>query len=115
MMEFVPTFSAFTLFASGLVGMIIPTRVAHSMEMALPTPRATAEFRIAVGGAFVLVGLWAVLVHEPVAYQAVGLVWLGAGLARMVTLMTDRYKPNPSYWGFLLLEILMGALAWVAQ
>lgn len=99
------------MLASGLAGVVMPTRVAEALDLPARTPRAVAEARAGLGGTYAALGGWALLSRDPTAQAAVGVVWLGAAAARLASLVIDRPKTDAAFWGYLGVELGLGAAA----
>jgi hypothetical protein len=107
--------SSLALAASGLAGVLIPDRVAESMDLGGGNGRARAEVRAGLGATYVALGLWALADGSPTAHRAVGAAWLGAGFSRLSSLAVDRPRTDPTYWGSLALELGAGLGAVLAS
>ena len=99
---------------SGLAGVVMPKRVASTLELSSVTPRGVAETRAGLGGTYAALGAWALVSNEPSAQRAVGVTWLGAAGARLAALRVDRPRPDWTFWAFLAAEVGLGAAALVA-
>lgn len=99
--------------ASGLAGVVMPGRVATTLELPAGTKRGIAETRAGLGGTYAGLGGWALVSRDPTAQAAVGVTWLGAAAARMGSLVVDRPRTDVAYWAYLGVEIGLGAAALV--
>jgi hypothetical protein len=102
------------LAASGLAGLAMPGRVGLALQTDLATPRARAEYRV-VYGCFAGVGLFALAAGDPVVFKAVGALWLGGGVVRLLALALDRPTADWTWWAFLALELTLGSLGILAS
>jgi hypothetical protein len=100
--------------ASGLAGVVMPGRVAATLELPVGTKRGIAETRAGLGGTYAALGAWALVSRDPTAQAAVGVTWLGAAAARMGSLVVDRPRTDGAYWAYLVAEIGLGTVALVA-
>jgi hypothetical protein len=105
--------SSAALMASGLAGVVMPSRVASALELPAVTARGIAETRAGLGGTYAALGGWALVSRDPTAQAAVGIVWLGAAGARMGSLVLDRPRTDGAFWAYLTAEISFGAAALV--
>ncbi len=91
--------------------MIIPGDVGAALELPPGSGRARAEVRAGLGGTYAALGGWALADRSPQASAAVGFTWLGAGAARIGSLVVDRPRTNAAFWLYLLAELGLGAAA----
>jgi len=105
--------SSAALMASGLAGVVMPGRVAATLELPAGSKRAIAETRAGLGGTYAALGGWALVSRDPTAQAAVGVTWLGAAAARLGSLVLDRPRTDGAYWAYLAVEIGLGAVALV--
>ena len=103
--------SSAALLASGVAGILIPQKVAASLELAPLTARGTAETRAGLGGTYAALGLWSLLSRSPIAHRAVGVTWLGAAAVRLASLRLDEPQTDWTYWAYLATELGLGSSA----
>jgi hypothetical protein len=101
--------SSMALMLSGLAGVVMPERVSAALELIPSSARGVAETRAGLGGTYAALGAWAFCSQEPAADVAVGVTWLGAGGARLASLLADRPRTNAAFWSYLGLELGLGA------
>lgn len=92
----------------GLFGFLAPRYTASALDLS-PT-RSTmglSEMRASVGGLFVILGLAAIWLSEPMAYAMIGFAFVGAALGRALSLALD----NPPRAKTLLFGGIEAALA----
>ena len=77
--------------AFGLFGFLAPRYTAGALDLA-PTASTMglSEMRASVGGVFVISGLAAVWLDDPVAYVMIGFAFVGAALGRVLSLIFDK-------------------------
>ena len=77
--------------AFGLFGFLAPRYTASALDLK-PTQSTMglSEMRASVGGLFVVAGLAALWLDEPLAYVMIGFAFLGAALGRVLSLILDR-------------------------
>jgi hypothetical protein len=105
--------SSAILAASGLAGVIIPARIGAALQTDLSPPRAKAEFRVAYG-TFVGLGIFALVAGDPTVFRAIGALWLGAAIVRLIAMAWDRPKTDWTFWAYLALEVGLGAAGLLA-
>ena len=103
--------SSAALLLSGLAGIVAPQRVARALELAVDSPRGSAEVRAGLGGTYAALGGWALASSGPGAEAAVGAVWLGAAGVRLASLAADRPRAPWPFWAYLGVEVVLGAAA----
>ncbi len=97
--------------ALGLLGLLAPLRAARMVGLKPEGPRGMSELRATYGGLFTGLGLACLVLQAPAAYAVAACGWLGAALARLVSMAVDR---NPSWLNAAgaALELLIGLLLW---
>jgi hypothetical protein len=75
----------------GLFGFLAPRYTASALDLA-PTQSTMglSEMRASVGGLFVVAGLAAIWLNEPLAYAMIGFAFVGAALGRVISLLFDK-------------------------
>jgi hypothetical protein len=74
----------------GLFGFIAPRYTASVLDLApTDTTMGLSEMRASVGGLFVVAGIAALWLAEPLAYAMLGFAYLGAALGRGLSLIFD--------------------------
>jgi hypothetical protein len=99
---------AFSLLIYAIASAVRPQFVASWLENGLNTGRGISEFRVAHGGFFGGLALFALYSNHPIAYQALGWGWLGAALIRLLAYLPDRPQINAAYVAFFVLEVVLG-------
>jgi hypothetical protein len=103
--------SCVALMISGVAGVVIPERVGAALDLPATSSRGVAETRAALGGTYAALGGWALLSRAPAARVAVGVTWLGAGVARLGSLVLDHPETDWTFWAYLAAEIGLGVVA----
>lgn len=77
--------------AFGLFGFVAPRYTASALDLE-PTnsTMGLSEMRASVGGLFVVAGLAAIWIDEPLAYAMIGFAFVGAALGRCLSLLFDK-------------------------
>lgn len=73
-------------------------------------PAAIAEGRGRMAGFYLGLGLCCLLLSQPLLYMALGFSWLFTAFGRILSMMSDGAN-TPYNWVFLVLELLLAALA----
>ncbi len=77
--------------AFGLFGFLAPRYTASALDLAPTTSTmGLSEMRASVGGLFVVAGIAAVWLNEPLGYAMIGFAFVGAALGRIVSLVFDK-------------------------
>lgn len=94
--------------AFGLFGFLAPRYTASALDLK-PTnsTMGLSEMRASVGGLFVVAGLAAIWLAEPLAYAMIGFAFTGAALGRVVSMVFD----NPPRGKVLVFGGIEAALA----
>jgi hypothetical protein len=95
------------MLGAGLFSLLAPRTGARLMSIEVPTGRAVTELRVLGGGFFVGIGVWALLANTVVAYQLLGVGWLGGAISRLVGLIADKPKIDRTFVVYWVLEISM--------
>jgi hypothetical protein len=106
--------SSAALLLSGVAGLVMPERVGAALELIPSSARGVTETRAGLGGTYAALGAWALVSQEPAADVAVGVTWLGAGGARLASLLADRPRTNAAFWTYLALEMGLGTTSLVS-
>jgi hypothetical protein len=89
------------LLVYAIVSIVRPKFVAQTLEHVLVSGRGISEFRIAHGGFFLGLSIFALYANNPLVYQALGWAWIGAALIRLFAYLPDRPTRNISLVSFL--------------
>ncbi|GGX45765.1 hypothetical protein GCM10007385_11570 [Tateyamaria omphalii] len=91
MIDFLNIVAAVLTIAFGLFGFVAPRYTASALDLA-PThsTMGLSEMRASVGGLFVVAGLAAIWIDEPLAYAMIGFAFVGAALGRCLSLLFDK-------------------------
>lgn len=109
-MEILKLIGAILTLIYGIVATVRPEAVANASSMKLEGKRGRAEMRIAQGGFFTGMGLWALLLQEPEAYAVLGAAWLGGGIVRVLSYFLDQPKLDNVFIGLGILELAVGLI-----
>lgn len=104
---------ALATIAFGAAGWLAPDWTMKAVSLAdTGTTMGKSEVRAASGALFVVAGLGAILLANPVSYVMLGCVWLGGALGRATSLLLDGTTTRK--WGFFATEIVFGIiLVWM--
>ena len=90
MIDVINIFAAVLTIGFGLFGFVAPRYTAAALDLAPTTSTmGLSEMRASVGGLFVVAGLAAIWLSEPVAYAMIGFAFVGAAMGRLVSLVLD--------------------------
>jgi uncharacterized membrane protein HdeD (DUF308 family) len=102
--------AALALILFGVYAIVQPGRSAALAHLTPDDANGRAEIRIAFGALSVGMGLAPLVINQPAAYQALGLVWLVVGAARILAALVDRPKLDRMYIVSGLFEWLVGLI-----
>jgi hypothetical protein len=95
----------------GCLGLFAPHAASCFTGLNASNKTAFAEFRATFGGMFVVMGLIPLLTNdEPLAYFMAGLVWLGAAVGRVVSIILDKGFSEPKNVAGVAFEAAFGLL-----
>ncbi|MFM7322463.1 MAG: DUF4345 family protein [Armatimonadota bacterium] len=93
----------------GVLGLVAP-RVAGRLVGLAPTgPRGLSELRATYGGLFLAMGTACLVLRHPAAFAVAAAAWIGAALARCISLVIDRDRSRENLGGVC----LEGAMGWL--
>jgi hypothetical protein len=94
---------------TGLVSLARPLSVQGFTGLEAPGPRGITEIRSILGGFFVALGVAPLVFNEPVAYQMLGVAYLGVGLVRLVSMFVDHSVERSNIIS-LVVEVVFGVI-----
>ena len=94
---------------TGLVSLIRPLSVRGFTGLEAPGPRGVTEIRAILGGFFVALGVAPLAFNEPVAYQMLGVAYLGVALVRLVSMFVDGSVERSNIIS-LIVEVVFGVI-----
>ena len=91
MTDLLNTLSCLLTISFGLFGFLAPRYTASALDLA-PTKSTMglSEMRASVGGLFVVAGMAALWINEPIAYAMLGFAFAGAAAGRVLSLIFDK-------------------------
>lgn len=91
MIEFLNIVAALLTIAFGLFGFLAPRYTAAALDLE-PTnsTMGLSEMRASVGGLFVVAGMAAIWLGQPLGYAMIGFAFVGAALGRALSLVLDK-------------------------
>ncbi|MBA3870091.1 MAG: DUF4345 family protein [Anaerolineae bacterium] len=92
----------------GIYALLRPYEVAAMAHLKADDSNGTAEVRISFGGLFVMMGIAPLVLNDPVAYQVVGLAFIGAFVTRLITLVVDHPQTDRLFVISGLFEVVVG-------
>lgn len=91
MVDILNIFSALLTIIFGLFGFLAPRYTASALDLEPTTSTmGLSEMRASVGGLFVVAGLGAIWLGEPLAYAMIGFAFAGAALGRVLSVIFDK-------------------------
>lgn len=93
----------------GLMGLVKPSAASAFTSTSPVGKIGVSEIRATYGGFFLFMGVFALIVREPLAYQVLGWAWIGAAFGRAVSVIVDASR-EPKNFGGILFEGVIGAL-----
>jgi hypothetical protein len=94
----------------GVACALFPKRMAAGVFFSLKGSRGVAEFRVGFGGMVIGLAGYVLWKWQPVGFGALGALWLGAAVSRVLTFFKDRPEPAAKYWGILGFELAMAGM-----
>lgn len=111
MIDILNIIAALLTIALGAFGMLAPRYTAGVLDLRTgDSTMGLSELRASAGGMFVVVGATCLLVSEPWAYAMMGIVYLGAGAGRALSLVLDKPPFPKAHLYFLFEAVLAGWL-----
>lgn len=91
MIDLLNIVAALLTVAFGLFGFLAPRYTAAALDLE-PTnsTMGLSEMRASVGGLFVVAGIAAIWLGQPLGYAMIGFAFVGAALGRALSLMLDK-------------------------
>ncbi len=91
MIDIVNIIAALLTIGFGLFGFLAPRYTAGALDLEpTSTTMGLSEMRASVGGLFVVAGLAALWLGEPLGYAMIGFAFAGAALGRVLSLVFDK-------------------------
>ena len=110
-MTWLAPLGAWATVALGLFGLLAPLQAANLVGL---TPRdrlGLSELRATYGGLFIGLGLACLIWPSAIAYAVGAMAWLGAALARLLSMAVDR-NPSRMNAAGVVVESLISGLLW---
>lgn len=103
-------FAAVTSLLFGLLALARPRRIANAVSFELRGARGRAELRIGFGGFMIGLAGFVLWSQHPFAFMALGFLWLGGAVARVLVWLIDQPPLDRSYLLIFLFESIHAAL-----
>jgi hypothetical protein len=94
----------------GLLALWRPRRIANTVSFELRGARGRAELRIGFGGFMIGIAAFVLWAQHPVAFAALGFLWLGGAASRILVWLIDQPVLDRSYALIFLFELGQAAL-----
>lgn len=102
--------AAVTSLLFGLLALLRPRRIANAVSFELRGARGRAEMRIGFGGFMIGLSAFVLWSQQPMSFAALGFLWLGGALARILVWLVDQPLLDRSYLLIFLFELGHAAL-----
>jgi len=99
----------------GIFGLVAPLHAAKWVGLSPMGTRGIAEIRATYGGLFVAIGLVCLVLRQPPAFAVASAAWLGAALARAISMVLTRDFSRANAGGVVLEAGIGGLLAFGAE
>ena len=96
--------------ALGLMGLVRPSAAAAFTSMSPVGKIGVSEIRATYGGFFLFLGVFALIVREPLAFQVLGWAWVGPAAGRAVSVVVDASREAKNFGGIVFEGIIGGLL-----
>jgi hypothetical protein len=93
----------------GLLGLFRPRMAARLISIVPEGKLGLSEVRATYGGLFTALAVVCLMAQRPTVFLSAAAAWLGAGCARIFSLMVDQ-SYSPKNLGGILLELIIGGL-----
>jgi hypothetical protein len=93
----------------GLYSVVAPGAIKGFTGLDANNPRGVTEVRAVMGGTFVGLGLAALLLAPPVAYQALGIAYFAIAAVRAVSMLLDKSVMSSNLIS-LVSEVILGII-----
>lgn len=103
-------FAAVTSLLFGLLALLRPRRIANAVFFELRGARGRAELRIGFGGFMIGLAGFVLWSQHPMAFAALGFLWLGGAIARILVWFIDQPLLDRSYLLIFFFELAHAAL-----
>jgi hypothetical protein len=94
---------------TGLYSLIKPAAITGFTGLSPLGGRGITEIRSILGGLFIALGAFPLIVNSPVAYMMLGVTYLGIGLVRAVSMVADKSVVQSNVIS-LVVEIIFGII-----
>ncbi len=108
--QFLNLLACAALILFGVYALLRPHDAAEIAHLKPHDPVSVAEIRISFGGLSLMTGLAPLLLNNPVAYQTVGIIYLGAFVIRLVTVFIDHPQIERPFIITGIFELLIGLI-----
>jgi hypothetical protein len=95
---------------TGLLAALRPSAVPGFTGLEAPGPRGVTEIRSILGGLFIGVGAFPLIVGVPATYQMLGVMYLAIAAVRLVSMVVDGSLSETSNIISLVVEVVFGVI-----
>ncbi len=107
---FLNVLACVALILFGLFALLRPFNAAAMAHLKPDDATGTAEVRINFGAISLMMGIAPLLLNDPVAYQVVGIVFLGAFVTRIITVVVDHPQTERLFVISGFFELIVGLI-----
>lgn len=93
----------------GVYAMFKPKSTVGFTGLAPEGARGITEIRVVFGMFFIALGLFPIIVNNPIAFQMLGYGYLLVGIARVIYIFVDK-SSNTSNWQSVVFELVFGTI-----
>ena len=94
---------------TGVFSLLKPSAITGFTGLSPLGGRGLTEIRSVLGGFFIALGAFPLIVNSPVAYMMLGAAYLGVGLVRAVSMFVDKSVQQSNIIS-LVVEIILGII-----
>jgi len=94
---------------TGLYSLLRPATLTGFTGLRPEGGRGITEIRAVLGGLFIALGAFPLIINSPIAYMMLGVAYLGIGLVRAVSMFTDKSVVQSNVIS-LVVEIIFGII-----
>lgn len=108
-MHYLPIIGAVVTLILGVFGLLAPRKAAALVGVTPLNRVGISEIRATYGGLFIGLGVTTLLLANKSVYSVAAACWLGAALARIISIFADNSHDKKN-WGGVFLETSIGTL-----
>ena len=98
----------------GILPIFFPRQTARLLHFDLPDGRGVAEVRIGIGGLVAGIAVATLIGRDPAMKYVIAGAWIGLWSTRLLSIVLDRPKLTPDFFGLMAIEMTMTVFALVS-